>query len=70
MKKETLCPLSSIAQLKTYPFLTQGSSLRVGSLKTPWQRLEGWKGQVLSFDGRITMINVILSVIPAYYLSY
>lgn len=33
------------------------------------KRLEGWKGSVLSFGGRLVLINSCLSSIPTYCMS-
>jgi hypothetical protein len=33
------------------------------------KRLDSWKGSVLSFAGRLILINSCLSSIPTYYMS-
>jgi len=33
------------------------------------RRLSGWKGKLISFGGRITMINALVAAIPMYFLS-
>lgn len=34
-----------------------------------FKKLSGWKSQSLSFAGRVTLINAILSSLPIYYMS-
>ena len=34
-----------------------------------FSRLDTWKARFLSFGGKLTLVNSILSVIPTYYLS-
>ncbi|XP_078149679.1 uncharacterized protein LOC144544998 [Carex rostrata] len=32
-------------------------------------RIQGWKGKLLSYGGRVTLLNSVLSAIPIYWLS-
>lgn len=41
-----------------------------GVVKKIKERLKRWEGNKISFCGRITLFNSILSVIPLYYLSF
>lgn len=34
------------------------------------RRINSWKGKNLSFGGRITLIQAVLSAVPIYYLSF
>lgn len=33
-------------------------------------RLQSWKANLLSLAGRVTLIKIVISQIPIYYLSY
>lgn len=39
-------------------------------LETFERRLERWRGRLLSLGGRIILINVVLSALPTYLMSY
>jgi hypothetical protein len=32
-------------------------------------KLKGWQGKLLSLDGRVTLLNSVISVIPIYWMS-
>ena len=34
------------------------------------KRLSGWKGKVLSYGGRLTLVNSVLSSLPMFMLSF
>jgi len=61
------------------PITYLGLPFTIGKLnKTQWRplihriqkRLAGWKGKMLSLEGRITMINTVLSAMHTYFLSF
>ena len=65
--------------IKRLPITFLGLPLTTGRLNRPqWvpliekvqKRLVGWKGRWLSLGSRITMIIVVLSAIPTYFLSF
>jgi hypothetical protein len=33
------------------------------------KKLQGWKGKLLSIGGRVTLLNLVLSSIPIYWMS-
>lgn len=65
-------------QLSTLPIIYLGVPLHWKKLRTSdWEplvskienRLQSWKGSLLSLGGRVTLLNSVLSAIPLYWLS-
>ncbi|KAK2438342.1 E3 ubiquitin-protein ligase UPL1 [Trifolium repens] len=58
-----------------YLGLSVGANIRrettwVPLLNSLRKRLEGWANRFVSLGGRITLLNLVLNVIPIFYLFY